>query len=168
MDNKRISEIVDEEMIKQDANKYRDMRKILTIPKSIADELDSDVVEVSSTTDEKTVDNLEDHLLPYSKEMVQKIRDKKIQLVTVDEFVKLQKESLTAIRENDKLKEQLDTAKKALTEISEIINYDIHKCDYGCDNNCELNGSLNMYSVENVQLVTESTLAEIGEKDEIN
>lgn len=40
MDNKRISEIVDEEMTKQDANKYRDMRKILTIPKSIADELD--------------------------------------------------------------------------------------------------------------------------------
>lgn len=39
MDNKRISEIVDEEMIKQDANKYRDMRKILTIPKSIADML---------------------------------------------------------------------------------------------------------------------------------
>lgn len=27
-------------MIKQDANRYRDMRKILTIPKSIADALD--------------------------------------------------------------------------------------------------------------------------------
>ena len=40
MDNKRISEIVDEEMIKQDANRYRDMRKTLTIPKSIADEID--------------------------------------------------------------------------------------------------------------------------------
>ena len=40
MDNKRISEIVEEEMMKQDANRYRDMRKILTIPKSIADELD--------------------------------------------------------------------------------------------------------------------------------
>lgn len=40
MDNERISEIVEEEMIKQDANRYRDMRKILTIPKSIADELD--------------------------------------------------------------------------------------------------------------------------------
>mgnify|MGYP003361843795 CR=1 FL=1 len=40
MDNKRISEIVDEEMMKQDANRYRDMRKILTIPKSIADELE--------------------------------------------------------------------------------------------------------------------------------
>ncbi|MCT1186427.1 hypothetical protein EFL96_11605 [Lactococcus lactis] len=40
MDNKRISEIVEEEMMKQDANRYRDMRKTLTIPKSIADELD--------------------------------------------------------------------------------------------------------------------------------
>ncbi|KST98529.1 hypothetical protein [Lactococcus lactis] len=43
MDNKRISEIVDEEMIKQDANRYRDMRKILTIPKSIADMLDEEL-----------------------------------------------------------------------------------------------------------------------------
>ncbi|MEI3639468.1 hypothetical protein [Lactococcus cremoris] len=48
MDNKRISEIVDEEMIKQDANRYRDMRKILTIPKSIADELDKYDFELTS------------------------------------------------------------------------------------------------------------------------
>lgn len=41
MDNKRISEIVDEEMVKQDANKYRDIRKILTIPKRIANELEN-------------------------------------------------------------------------------------------------------------------------------
>ena len=41
MDNKRISQIVDEEMIKQDANRYRDMMKILTIPKRIADELEN-------------------------------------------------------------------------------------------------------------------------------
>ena len=41
MDNKRISEIVDEEMRKQDANMDRDMRKILTIPKRIADELEN-------------------------------------------------------------------------------------------------------------------------------
>ena len=40
MDNKRISEIVNEEMMKQDANRYRDMRKNLTIPKRIADEID--------------------------------------------------------------------------------------------------------------------------------
>ena len=45
MDNKRISEIVDEEMIKQDANRYRDMRKILAIPKSIADELEEEIDE---------------------------------------------------------------------------------------------------------------------------
>lgn len=49
MDNKRISEIVDEEMMKQDANRYRDMRKILTIPKSIADELDRYDFELTST-----------------------------------------------------------------------------------------------------------------------
>lgn len=40
MDNKRISEIVDEEMIKQDANRYRDMRKTLRLPKSIAEKID--------------------------------------------------------------------------------------------------------------------------------
>ena len=44
MDNKRISEIVEEEMMKQDANRYRDMRKTLTIPKSIADELDEELL----------------------------------------------------------------------------------------------------------------------------
>lgn len=65
-----------------------------------------------------SVDKLEDHLLPYSKEMIQKIRDEKMQLVTAEEFVKLHQESLTAIRNNDKLQEQLNTAKKALTEIS--------------------------------------------------
>ncbi|WP_396426284.1 hypothetical protein [Lactococcus cremoris] len=40
MDNKRISEIVEEEMTKQDAKRYRDMRKIITIPQSVADKLD--------------------------------------------------------------------------------------------------------------------------------
>lgn len=119
-------------------------------------------------TDKLSVEKLQEHLFPYKKEMVQKIIDEKMQLVTADEFVKLQKESLTAIRENDKLKEQLDTAKKALIEITEIINYDIHECDYGCDNSCELNGSLDMYSVENVQSAIESALAEIGGDDEIN
>lgn len=119
-------------------------------------------------TDKLSVEKLQEHLLPYKKEMVQKIIDEKMQLVTANEFLKLEKEYLTVIRENDKLKEQLDTAKKALIEITEIINGDIHKCDYGCDNSCELNGSLDMYSVENVQSAIESTLAEIGEKDEIN
>ena len=85
-----------------------------------------------------------------------------MQLVTAGEFLKLHKESLTAIRENDKLQEQLNTAKKALTEIAEILNNKIHKCDYSCDNFCEFDGSLNMYSVENVQSVIDSSLAEIG------
>ena len=118
--------------------------------------------ECSSDTDELSVEKLQEHLLPYSKEMVQKIRDEKIQLVTADEFLKLHKESLTAIRENDKLQEQLNTAKKALTEIAEILNDKIHKCDYSCDNFCEFDGSLNMHSVENVQSVIDSSLAEIG------
>lgn len=67
-----------------------------------------------------SVDKLEDHLLPYSKEMVQKIRDEKMQLVTADEFVKLHKESLTAIRENDKLQEQLNTAKYFFKNILDV------------------------------------------------
>lgn len=67
-----------------------------------------------------SVDNLEDHLLPYSKEMVQKIRDEKMQLVTADEFVKLHKESLTAIRENDELQEQLNTAKYFFKNILDV------------------------------------------------
>ncbi|WP_404399538.1 hypothetical protein [Lactococcus lactis] len=50
MDNKRISELVDEEMIKQDANRYRDMRKILTIPKSIAERL-INFIEINHGTD---------------------------------------------------------------------------------------------------------------------
>ena len=74
--------------------------------------------ECSSDTDELSVEKLQEHLLPYKKEMVQKIIDEKMQLVTADEFLKLHKESLTAIRENDKLQEQLNTAKNALTEIA--------------------------------------------------
>lgn len=66
----------------------------------------------------------------------------------------------------EKLQEQLNTAKKALTEIAEIIDDNIHECNYGCDNNCELNGSLDMYSVENVQSVIDSALAAIGGDDE--
>ena len=72
--------------------------------------------ECSSDTDKLSVEKLQEHLLPYKKEMVQKIIDEKMQLVTADEFLKLHKESLTAIRENDKLQEQINTAKNALTE----------------------------------------------------
>lgn len=64
----------------------------------------------------------------------------------------------------EKLKKDNEILKKALTEIAEIINDDIHECDYSCDNDCELDGSLNMYSVENLKSVTESALAEIGDE----
>ena len=73
---------------------------------------------LENDTNKLSVEKLQEHLLPYKKETVQKIIDEKMQLVTADEFLKLHKESLTAIRENDKLQEQLNTAKKALTEIS--------------------------------------------------
>ena len=95
--------------------------------------------ECSSDADKLSVEKLQEHLLPYKKETVQKIIDEKMQLVTADEFLKLHKESLTAIRENDKLQEQLNTAKKALKSIKQRTerdeletyyverNHDIHK-----------------------------------------
>ncbi len=82
--------------------------------------------ECSSDTDKLSVEKLQEHLLPYSKEMVQKIRDEKMQLVTADEFLKLHKESLTAIRENDKLQEQLNTAKKYIEHVIGTIKHDGH------------------------------------------
>ncbi|CAM3281173.1 hypothetical protein [Lactococcus hircilactis] len=41
-----------------------------------------------------------------------------MQLVTADEFLKLHKESLTAIRENDKLQEELESCIQTLIEAS--------------------------------------------------
>ncbi|GAA3264279.1 hypothetical protein LMG8520_2340 [Lactococcus lactis subsp. lactis] len=91
----------------------------VTMPIKEFDKLEK--LALSAHTDKLSVERLQEHLLPYKKEMVQKIIDEKMQLVTADEFVKLHKESLTAIRENDKLQEQLKTAKKALTEEIESI-----------------------------------------------
>lgn len=68
--------------------------------------------------------------------------------------------------ERDELKEQLNTAGKALTEIAEIMANNIHECNYSCDDNCVLNGSLVMYSVEKVQSVIYSAIAAIGGNDE--
>lgn len=79
-----------------------------------------------STTDKLTVEKLQEHLLPYKKEMVQKIIDEKMQLVTADEFLKLHKESLTAIRENDKLQEQLNTVEKYIEHVIGTIKHDGH------------------------------------------
>ena len=89
--------------------------------------------------------------------------------IPMEEFDKLKKLALSAHTDKlsiEKLQEQLNTAKKALTEIAEIINDDIHECDYSCDNHCELNGSLDMYSVENLKDVTNSALAAIGGDDD--
>ena len=80
----------------------------------------------SSTKDKLSVEKLQEHLLPYKKETVQKIIDEKMQLVTADEFLKLHKESLTAIRENDKLQEQLNTAKKYIEHVIGTIKHDGH------------------------------------------
>ncbi|WP_195918874.1 hypothetical protein [Lactococcus lactis] len=70
MDNKRISEIVDEEMIKKDAKKYRDMRKILTIPKSVADELDNIFNEFVSIKNSRSIW----HLLWRAEEIDEDLR----------------------------------------------------------------------------------------------
>ena len=81
---------------------------------------------LSAHTDSLSVEKLQEHLLPYKKEMVQKIIDEKMQLVTADEFLKLHKESLTAIRENDKLQEQLNTVKKNIEHAIGTIKHDGH------------------------------------------
>ncbi|MDT2741979.1 hypothetical protein [Lactococcus garvieae] len=82
--------------------------------------------EPSDISDKLSVEKLQEHLLPYEKETVQKIIDEKMQLVTADEFSKLHKESLTAIRENDKLQEQLNTAKKYIEHVIGTIKHDGH------------------------------------------
>ena len=46
------------------------------------------------------------------------------------------------------------------------MDNNIHECNYSCDDNCVLNGSLVMYSVEKVQSVIYSALAAIGGNDE--
>ncbi|WP_205272293.1 hypothetical protein [Lactococcus taiwanensis] len=73
-----------------------------------------------ASTDELSADKLEDHLMPYSKEMIQKIRDEKMQLVTAEEFVKLHQEKLAAVRDNDKLQKQLNTAKNLFKDILDV------------------------------------------------
>ncbi|WP_288623156.1 hypothetical protein [uncultured Lactococcus sp.] len=82
--------------------------------------------DISDSTDKLSVEKIQEHLLPYEKETVQKIIDEKMQLVTADEFLKLHKEYLTAIRENGKLQEQLNTAKKYIEHVIGTIKHDGH------------------------------------------
>ena len=85
MDNKRISEIVDEEMIKQDANKYRDMRKILTIPKSIADELDNIFNEFVSIKNSRSIW----HLLWRAEEIDEDLRMQLVKILSDENQVNI-------------------------------------------------------------------------------
>ena len=101
-------------------------------------------------------DKLEDHLLPYKKEMVQKIRDEKMQLVTADEFLKLHKESLNAIRENNKLQEQLNAAKYFFKNILDV-NPNLH----GGNSVMHLKNCVNV-----MKNSAEKALAAIGGDDE--
>ena len=97
-----------------------------------------------------SVEKLQEHLLPYEKETVQKIIDEKMQLVTADEFLKLHKEYLTAIRENDKLQEQLNTAKKALTDIPQL----------------KIRDTTNLGMINKLQTIAKDALAAIGGDDD--
>ena len=96
----------------------------VTMPMEEFDKLEK--LALSAHTGKLSVEKLQEHLLPYKKETVQKIIDEKMQLVTADEFLKLHKESLTAIRENDKLQEQLNTAKKYIEHVLGTIKHDGH------------------------------------------
>lgn len=61
---------------------------------------------------ELTNDNLKEHLVPYSDEEIQKIREEKMQLVTASEFKALHKEKLA-------LENKLSNVNTYLKEISE-------------------------------------------------
>ncbi|QGJ84949.1 hypothetical protein [Lactococcus phage P1048] len=47
--------------------------------------------------------------------------------------------------------------------MKEFINDVIHECDYGCDNNCELDGTLSRYAVEDLKGTLDSIEGEYNE-----
>ena len=53
-----------------------------------------------NTDNSKRTDRLEDYLVAYDEESIQKIRDEKMQLVTANEFFGLHQEKLAAERKN--------------------------------------------------------------------
>ncbi len=106
--------------------------------------------DISDSTDKLSVEKIQEYLLPYEKETVQKIIDEKMQLVTADEFLKLHNEYLTAIRENGKLQEQLNTAKKALTDIPQL----------------KIRDTTNLGMINKLQMIAKDALAAIGGDDE--
>ena len=48
------------------------------------------------------------------------------------------------------------------TNMKELIN-NVHECDYGCDNNCELDGTLSRYTVEDLKGTLNSIEGEYNE-----
>lgn len=50
-----------------------------------------------------------------------------------------------------------------IIEMKVLIKNQIHKCDYGCDNHCELDGSLGIYSVEDLKGILDSIEGEYNE-----
>ncbi|AYG01688.1 hypothetical protein [Lactococcus allomyrinae] len=77
----------------------------------------------------ESTDNLKDYLSVYSDEEISKIRAEKMQLVTAIEFQRENSEKLAALRELKEVKEQLNTAKKALTELKALLRDMNRECD---------------------------------------
>ena len=50
-----------------------------------------------------------------------------------------------------------------IIEMKVLIKNQIHECDYGCDNNCQLDGSLSIYSVEDLKGILDSIEGEYNE-----
>ena len=49
------------------------------------------------------------------------------------------------------------------TNMKEFINDVTHECDYGCDNNCELDGTVSRYAVEDLKGTLDSIEGEYNE-----
>lgn len=71
---------------------------------------------------ERAKDNLKDYLAPYSKEEIQKIRENKMQLVTVPEFQSVHRPLL---EEQGKLNKATEALRKACDEIKSLNGSDI-------------------------------------------
>lgn len=71
---------------------------------------------------ERAKDNLKDYLAPYSKEEIQKIRENKMQLVTVPEFQSVHR---SLLEEQGKLNKAIEALRQACDEIKSLNGSDI-------------------------------------------
>lgn len=71
---------------------------------------------------ERAKDNLKVYLAPYSKEEIQKIRENKMQLVTVPEFQSVHR---SLLEEQGKLNKATEALRKACDEIKSLNGSDI-------------------------------------------